>query len=83
MANSVALSPSSSTFLSGDQALAIAQADAVIAYKDLSPYRIHLVLNDDRWQVDYELKDPKCKGGGPHYTIDAVRGTIVAKRYDQ
>ena len=83
MTNTTALSPSSSAFLSGDQALAIAQADAVVAYKDLSPYRIHLVLNDDSWQIDYELKDPRLKGGGPHYTIDAHQGTIIAKRYEQ
>ncbi len=69
--------------IGGDQALAIAQADAVKAYRDLSGYRIQLVLEGDGWHVDYELKDPRLKGGGPHYIIDAVTGVIVSKRYEQ
>jgi hypothetical protein len=76
MANSV-------TTLAGDQALAIAQADAARVYRDLSPYRIQLVLEDDGWHVDYELKNPRLKGGGPHYVIDAQTGDIVSKRYEQ
>ncbi len=47
--------------LAGDQALAIAQADAARVYRDLSPYRIQLVLEDDGWHVDYELKNPGLK----------------------
>lgn len=69
--------------LAGDQALAIAQADAAGVYRDLSPYRIQLVLEDDGWHIDYELKNPKLKGGGPHYIIDAHTGAIVSKRYEQ
>jgi hypothetical protein len=42
--------------LAGDQVLAIAQADAARIYRDLSLYRIQLVLEDDGWHVDYELK---------------------------
>jgi len=57
-----------------DQALSIAQADALQAYGDLSPYRIQLALESDGWHVDYELKDAKLKGGGPHYVIDASAG---------
>jgi hypothetical protein len=49
----------------------------------LSPYRIQLVLEDDGWHIDYELKNPKLKGGGPHYIIDAHTGAIVSKRYEQ
>lgn len=71
------------TVLAGDQALAVAQADALRVYKDLSPYRIQLVLEDDGWHVEYELRDPKLKGGGPHYVIDAETGAIVSKRYEQ
>jgi hypothetical protein len=71
------------TSLAGDQALAIAQADAVRVYRDLSPYRIQLSLEDDGWHVDYNLKDPRLKGGGPHYIIDAHTGTILSKRYEQ
>ena len=69
--------------LAGDQALAVAQADAARVYRDLSPYRIQLSLEDDGWHVDYNLKDPRLKGGGPHYIIDAHTGAIVSKRYEQ
>jgi hypothetical protein len=65
------------------QALRIAQADAEQAYRDLSGYRIQLSLEDDGWHVDYELKNPRLHGGGPHYIIDAVNGTILQKRYEQ
>lgn len=69
--------------ITGDKALAIAQADAAGAYRDLLPFRIQLVLEDDGWHVDYELKDPGLKGGGPHYLIDAHTGAILSKRYEQ
>jgi hypothetical protein len=69
--------------IAGDKALAIAQADAARAYRDLSPFRIQIVLEDDGWHVDYELKDPRLKGGGPHYIIDAHTGEILSKRYEQ
>jgi hypothetical protein len=69
--------------LTGDQALTIAQADATNVYRDLTPYLIQLVLEEDGWHVDYELKDPKLKGGGPHYVINANTGVIASKRYDQ
>lgn len=69
--------------LAGDQVLTIAQKDAVGAYRDLSPYRVSLSLESDGWHVDYELKDPRLKGGGPHYVIDELTGAILFKRYDQ
>jgi hypothetical protein len=69
--------------LAGDQALAIAQADAARAYGDLSPYCIRLALEPDGWHVDYELKDPRLKGGGPHYVIDSTTATITSRRYEQ
>jgi transcriptional regulator with XRE-family HTH domain len=69
--------------MSGDKALAIAEADAVLTYPNLSAYRIHLALEEDGWHVDYELKDPKRKGGGPHYVIDARSGAILSKKYEQ
>ena len=69
--------------IGGDQALAVAQADAVKAYRDLAPYRIQLVLEADGWHVDYDLKDPRQKGGGPHYVIDAYSGAVISKRYEQ
>jgi hypothetical protein len=69
--------------LAGDQVLAIAQADAARVYRDLSLYRIQLVLEYDGWHVDYELKNPRLKGGGPHYFIDPHTGTLISKRYEQ
>jgi hypothetical protein len=66
-----------------DQVLAIAHTDAVQAYGDLSFYRIRLALEPDGWHVDYDLEDPKLKGGGPHYVIDPSAGDIISKRYEQ
>jgi hypothetical protein len=69
--------------IAGDRALAIAQADAAHVYRDLSAFRIQLVLEGDGWHVDYELKDPRLKGGGPRYIIDSHTGEILSKRYEQ
>lgn len=69
--------------LGGGEVLAIAQADALKAYRDLSTYRILLSLEPDGWHIDYEMKDSKRKGGGPHYLIDPTTGTILSKRYEQ
>lgn len=69
--------------LTCDEILRIAQADAARAYRDLSGYGIRLALEEDGWHIDYELKNPKTKGGGPHYLIDPTTGAIVAKRYEQ
>jgi len=74
---------SSATTLAGDQALAIAQADALRVYRDLSVYRIQLSLEEDGWHVEYRLKNPRHKGGGPSYVIDAQSGDIVSKQYEQ
>lgn len=69
--------------LAGDQVLSIAQRDAATAYGDLSIYRVQLALEDDGWHVDYDLKNPRHKGGGPHYLIDPATGAILSKRYEQ
>ena len=47
------------------------------------PHSIRIVQEQDGWHVDYELKDPGRKGGGPHYVIDLLTGAILFKRYDQ
>ncbi len=39
-------------------------------------------LESDGWHIDYELKDARLKGGGPHYLIDATTGAIVSKRFE-
>lgn len=69
--------------ISCDQALAIARQDAEQAYRDLSTFKITLVLAMERWHIDFDLKDTGALGGGPHYVIDAVAGTILSKRYEQ
>lgn len=69
--------------VSSHQALAVAEADALIAYGDLSPYRIELRLEADGWHVEYRIKAPRVAGGGPHYVIGADTGGIVSKKYYQ
>lgn len=63
--------------------MAIAEADAVKTYRDLTAYRISLVLESDGWHVDYELKQKACAGGRPHYVVAVNDGTILSKRYEQ
>jgi len=75
------MTPTSS--VESSQALAIAHADAVRAYRDLSPFRIELVLEPDGWHITYRLRNPDMVGGGPRYVIDASNGAILSKRYDQ
>ncbi len=69
--------------ITSDQALKIARLDGEKAYGDLSNYRAVVALETDGWHIDYELKDPRFNGGGPHYVIDPMSGTILAKRYEQ
>ena len=69
--------------LSSHRALAIAEADAILVYPDLSPYRIELRLEDDGWHIEYRIKKPRVAGGGPCYVIDAQTGAIVSKKYYQ
>ncbi len=83
MSNATLRQGSDETVLGGDRALTIAQADALQAYRDLSAYRIQLALESDGWHIDYELKNKRAKGGGPHYVIDARSGAILSKRYEQ
>lgn len=82
---SIATVPASSRppSLSSDEVLRIARLDAERAYRDLTCYRISLVLEADGWHVDYHLKDPQQNGGAPHYVIDPHTGNINAKRYEQ
>ncbi len=69
--------------IDGARALAVVQADALKAYRDLSAYRVQVVQETDGWHIDYELKDAHLKGGGPHYVIDSMTGASLAKRYEQ
>jgi len=69
--------------LPADEILRIANKDGSAAYRDLSGYRITIELRPDGWHVDYELTDPNLAGGGPHYVVDPITGTILSKRYEQ
>lgn len=75
--------PTAVPAISSHRALAIAEADALPVYQDLSPYRIEIKLEADGWHVEYRIKKPRVAGGGPHYVIDATTGAIVSKRYYQ
>ena len=69
--------------VSSDEALRVARLDAEKVYRDLSPYRVTVVLEADGWHVDDELKNPNVQGGGPHYLVDIASGAILKKRYTQ
>jgi hypothetical protein len=69
--------------ISSHHALAVAEADALPVYVDLSPYRIEIWLGDDGWHVEYRVRQRRVAGGGPHYVIDATTGEIVSKKYYQ
>jgi hypothetical protein len=71
------------TAIAGSRALAIAEADALLVYRDLSMYRIELWLDTDGWHVEYYLNKRRWAGDGPHYVIDAATGAIVSKTYYQ
>jgi hypothetical protein len=65
------------------EVLRIAHQDAQAAYRDVSGFKITLVLCPDGWHVDYDLTDPLSAGGGPHSILDPRTGDIVARRYEQ
>ena len=69
--------------VTADEALRVARLDAEKAYRDLSPYRMEISLEQDGWHIDYEFKNPRMQGGGPHYVIDAATGAILSKKYYQ
>ena len=83
MAASRSLSGPPDAAISCEQALQVARLDAEKAYRDLSPYRIEITREPDGWHIDYELRNTRLHGGGPHYVIDATTGAIVSKRYEQ
>jgi hypothetical protein len=69
--------------ITSDQALKIARLDAENAYRNLYGYLIQITIEDDGWHIDYELKNQRHHGGGPHYVIDIQTGAILTKRYEQ
>lgn len=65
------------------EALKIANEDARKQYRDLSIYEVVTELDDKNWKIDYELKNKRLRGGGPHYLISSETGEIVSRRYEQ
>ncbi len=68
------------------EALAISNADGLLAYEQLHHYGIEIFLEKDGWHVNYEIKQrngSRVAGGGPHYVIDADTGEILSKKYYQ
>ena len=63
------------------EALEIAQADAQIAYQDLTVYKVDAHLENDNWVIAYAPK--QGRGGGPHYVISGTDGSILNKVYYQ
>ena len=60
----------------------MADRDALAAYGNLSHLRIEITRESDGWHIDYLLRDPNRKGGGPRSVIDASTGEIRSKRYE-
>ena len=58
--------------VSGAQALAVAEANALRTHRDLSPYRIEVVLEMDGWHVAYQLTGPRRKGVRPTTTTSRL-----------
>lgn len=75
--------PAVAPTVSRQQAIALAEADALPVYGDLDGLTLEVVLADDGWHVDYWVRQPRVAGGGPHYIIDAHTGAILSKKYYQ
>lgn len=69
--------------LTSAEVLRIANEDAERMYGDVSDLEVSLRLQPDGWHVVYRTADPEEQGGGPHYVIDPVDGTIRSKKYYQ
>jgi len=83
MSSSVIQQEVTTPSVTSDQALRIARLDAERVYRDLAPYRASVVLEEDGWHIDYEIKDQQLQGGGPHYIIDSASGDILSRLYEQ
>ncbi len=45
------------------QAVAIAEADAIPVYRNLDNLTLEVSLHDDGWHVDYWMRKPRWAGG--------------------
>ncbi len=69
-----------------DEAIAIAERDAVKMCEKLYRLKIEVSLELDGWHVKYGINHrpgTRITGGGPHYIIDAQTGAILSKKYYQ
>ncbi len=67
-----------------DKSFSKTYSDALSAYKNLeSEYRICIKLDGNELYIDYDLSNPRARGGGPHYKVDFVSGEILESRYYQ
>ncbi len=66
-----------------ERAIKIANENASRFYHDLSVYKIDIKMDEDKWIINYLLKDPGMVGGGPNYAISAKTGEIVSFRFEQ
>jgi hypothetical protein len=71
------------TMIDEEAAREIANADAMLVYRDLSIYKVNARLKSGKWYVDYDLDGEAMAGGGPHYVISSTTGDIVERRYEQ
>lgn len=71
--------------ISRERAIAIAEADAIPVYGDLSRFNLEVTFRHGAWHVDYHFVPPPrfVTGGGPHYVIHPTDGQIISKRYQQ
>jgi hypothetical protein len=71
--------------VSRQQAIAVAEADALPMYGDrLHALVLQISLQDDGWHLVYSPKREGYRtGSGPQYVIDATTGAIVSKKYYQ
>jgi hypothetical protein len=66
-----------------DETLLIARLAAETRYRNLADFIIRIAIEVDVWHVDFTSAHPHCRGGGPHYHIDATTGEIVWKTFEQ
>ena len=69
--------------LTSAEVLRLTNEDAERRYGDLSDLEVSLRLQPDGWHVVYRPANREEQGGGPHYVIDPVDGSIKWKKYYQ
>ena len=77
--------PTDETPITREEAIAIAEADAVAVYGDLSRFALEAHFKNERWCIRYRFVplERYHTGGGPSYVLNAFDGTIIWKLYGQ